>query len=58
MKPDLDKLERATLDGLADGGALRDDSRIVAITAVKTYPGGHLDALDTPGAVITLHEMQ
>lgn len=58
VKPDLDKLLRATLDGLTDGGAFLDDSRIVAITAVKAYPGGHLDALDTPGAVIHLQPQE
>lgn len=55
--PDLDKLLRAALDGLADGGALANDSRVVDITATKTYPGGHLDALDTPGAVLVLWAM-
>ena len=52
--PDLDKLCRALLDGLADGGALANDSRVVAIYACKAYPGGHLDALDSPGAMILL----
>lgn len=31
VKPDIDKLLRATLDGLTDGGLIRDDSRIVAV---------------------------
>jgi Holliday junction resolvase RusA-like endonuclease len=53
-RPDLDKLIRSTLDALTDAGALVDDARVVSVRAVKAYPGGHLDALDTPGAVITL----
>lgn len=36
-KPDLDKLIRATVDGLADGGLLAHDSRIVSVTASKRY---------------------
>jgi len=54
VMPDLDKLLRALLDGMADGGALANDSRVTRISAWKTYVGGHLDALDTPGAVILL----
>lgn len=53
-RPDLDKLLRSTLDALKDAGALVDDSRVVEVHAVKAYPGGHLDALDGPGAVIAL----
>lgn len=54
VQPDLDKLCRAALDGLADGGALANDSRVTAMGAEKTYPGGHPDALDVPGAVLVL----
>lgn len=57
-RPDLDKLLRATLDGLVDGGGIEDDSQIVAIDAAKVYPGGHLDALDTAGAVIVIREWE
>lgn len=53
-RPDVDKLIRSTLDALTDSGALVDDARVVDVHAVKTYPGGHLDALDTPGAVLVL----
>jgi Holliday junction resolvase RusA-like endonuclease len=56
-RPDLDKLIRSTLDALTDAGALVDDARVVELRAVKCYPGGHLDALDTPGAVITLRAL-
>jgi Holliday junction resolvase RusA-like endonuclease len=53
-RPDLDKLLRSTLDALVDAGALADDARVVDVSAVKAYPAGHLDALDTPGAVLVL----
>ena len=49
-KPDLDKLIRATLDGLADGGLLRHDSRVVRIAAAKAYavgPSGAAIAIST-----------
>jgi Holliday junction resolvase RusA-like endonuclease len=37
-KPDLDKLVRSTLDGLADGGVLaHGDSRVASITVGKVY---------------------
>lgn len=53
-RPDLDKLLRSTLDALTDAGAVDDDANVVRILALKTYPLNDLDALDTPGAVITL----
>lgn len=37
VPPDLDKLVRATLDGLVDGGIIHDDSQIVRLEAEKTY---------------------
>ncbi|QVQ51321.1 RusA family crossover junction endodeoxyribonuclease [Spiractinospora alimapuensis] len=54
---DLDKHCRAILDALAEGGALVDDSRVVALSAAKTYPdvgdGTALSgALARPGARI------
>lgn len=58
VNPDLDKLLRSTLDGLADGGAVVNDSRITSIYAAKTYPGGHFDALDSPGALIVLRRVE
>lgn len=36
-KPDLDKLARAVLDGLTAGGAWKDDSQAVALSACKMY---------------------
>lgn len=35
--PDLDKLVRSTLDGLVQGGALKDDSLVVRLYARKLY---------------------
>lgn len=55
-RPDIDKLLRSSLDALADAGAMADDSRVVYVCAVKAYPGGHIDALDSPGAVLRLVE--
>jgi len=34
-RPDLDKLERAVLDGLTDGGVYRDDGQVTRLTATK-----------------------
>lgn len=53
-KPDSDKLGRAVLDGLDDAGVYLDDGQVFDLHIVKAYPHGHLDALDTPGAVITI----
>lgn len=47
---DIDKLARATLDGLVDGGAMADDAQVVDLNLSKIYcaPG------ETPGAVIEI----
>ena len=37
VKPDLDKLERALLDGLTDSGIWRDDSQVVSMPSKKVY---------------------
>jgi Holliday junction resolvase RusA-like endonuclease len=55
-RPDLDKLIRAVMDGLTDAGAMTDDARVISISALKAYPGGTLDALDSPGCVLRLWE--
>lgn len=49
-RPDLDKLVRSTLDGLADGGAFPDDAQIVGITASKHYARGEFP----PGVTIEI----
>lgn len=50
-KPDLDKLVRGVLDGITQAGVWRDDSRVVAVRAMKVY-GDH------PGAVVTIWEAE
>jgi Holliday junction resolvase RusA-like endonuclease len=55
--PDLSKLIRATEDALT-GLAWGDDAQVVEYRdTVKTYPGGHRDALDSPGAVIRIWQI-
>lgn len=54
-RPDLDKLARSTGDALVDAGLIRDDSLIVEYARLaKVYPGEDPEALDSPGALITL----
>jgi crossover junction endodeoxyribonuclease RusA len=44
VKPDLDKLTRAVLDGLKEGGAFKDDAQVVTLAVAKTYsPRGGAD---------------
>jgi len=38
-RPDVDKLARAVLDGLVDGGAFADDSQVVSLAAQKRFAG-------------------
>ncbi|MDX2658308.1 RusA family crossover junction endodeoxyribonuclease [Streptomyces scabiei] len=54
---DLDKLLRSTFDGIADAQAVADDSRIIAVTARKTFPLEHPEALPEPGAIIRLYTL-
>lgn len=51
--PDLDKLCRAVLDGLTDGGAWKDDGQVVTLHATKRYalPGA------VPGVLIEIGEL-
>ena len=35
--PDLDKLARAVLDGIVNGGAIQDDSQVTTLVAKKVY---------------------
>lgn len=53
-KPDLDKLQRSTLDALVTAGAIEDDARVIRINAAKVFPMEGTDALDVPGAVIEI----
>ena len=55
-KPDLSKLARSTEDALSDGGAWRDDARVVEyLRLAKVYPGEDGGALHIPGAVILIY---
>lgn len=40
VKPDIDKIVRATLDGLVAGGVLRDDARVASLIAEKLEVDG------------------
>ena len=53
-RPDLDKLARAVLDGLTDGGAWEDDGQVVVLRLAKRFAGiaGRL-----PGARIVIEEI-
>lgn len=55
--PDIDKIARAGLDALVEAGAMQDDRQVVALVVAKCYPGGHVDALQIPGAVIRLRAL-
>ncbi len=48
VTPDVDKLSRAVLDGLCDGGLLRNDSRVALLTAAKHY----VTAGQSPGVYV------
>lgn len=50
---DVDKLARACLDALVDGGAMFDDSQVVRLVAEKVHVGDD-GALHIPGAAITV----
>jgi crossover junction endodeoxyribonuclease RusA len=52
VMPDLDKLVRAVGDSLTDAGIIRDDSRIITITARKLYADDR-----GPGAVIRVNTL-
>lgn len=54
-KPDLDKLLRSTLDALVSAAVMGDDALVVHVNTTKTYPGGCIDALPHPGAVIHVY---
>lgn len=52
-RPDVDKLARAVLDGIVAGGAIRDDSQVCELLAVKFYAPEH----DSPGASIVVESL-
>lgn len=49
-KPDVDKLVRATLDGLADGKVFKHDSRVVILAVAKRFVSVNPDDGDQAGA--------
>lgn len=49
VKPDIDKLERAVLDGLVDGRVLIDDAQVVGVVKVKLRAR-------TPGVLILVKD--
>jgi Holliday junction resolvase RusA-like endonuclease len=53
-RPDLDKLVRATFDGLTNGGAYRDDAQVVRFQCEKRYP---LADFETPGALLRVEPL-
>lgn len=50
VKPDVDKLARALLDGMTDAGLISDDSRVVRLVAEKWYS-------ESPGVSVTVREV-
>lgn len=52
-RPDLDKLARAVLDGLTDGGAWLDDSQVVRLSLEKMYAAEGI----TPGCLIRIESI-
>lgn len=53
VKPDIDKLERATLDALKVAGLIVDDALVVDLHSKKFYAEGH----QRTGAVIHVREI-
>lgn len=51
VKPDIDKLLRAVLDGLTDAGIWKDDSQVVTVIARKVY------VLTKPGVIATVKQI-
>lgn len=57
--PDLSKLARSTEDALTSAGVWADDARVVEYSRLaKVYPGDDPDALDSPGVVIRIWQVQ
>ena len=56
--PDLSKLARATEDALTDAGVWADDALVVEyVRLAKVWAGEDRDALDLPGALITVRQL-
>ena len=50
VPPDVDKLARAVLDGLKQGGLVSDDGRVVRLVVEKVYT-------ESPGATVWVREV-
>jgi Holliday junction resolvase RusA-like endonuclease len=55
-RPDLDKLVRATLDGLT-GPLFADDAQVILLEAGKLYPGEGTAALPYPGVRVAVKQI-
>lgn len=51
VKPDIDKLLRAVLDGITDAGIWKDDSQVVSVLARKVY------VMNKPGVIATVRQI-
>lgn len=54
VKPDLDKMTRAIMDGLKEAGVYRDDALVVKFLVIKQYAGDTPEL--APGAWITVSD--
>ena len=52
-RPDLDKLARAVLDGLTEGGAWKDDGQVAKLAASKNWAGA-----SGPGCLILITALE
>lgn len=54
VKPDIDKLARALLDGMKVGGLISDDSRVTRLVAEKRYS----DVINKVGVRVEVREVE
>ena len=54
VKPDVDKLARAILDGITDAAIWADDAQVIELSIRKVYASPD----DQPGAIIHIGDMQ
>lgn len=50
VKPDLDKLTRALLDGITDAGVWVDDGQVISVTTTKRY--------GEPGVSVSIYSLE
>lgn len=56
-RPDGSHLLRAAEDAITASGIWKDDSQIVDTRLTKHYPGEHVQALDVPGVLIRVYQI-